>query len=64
MANKMYDWIMARLDEGRTVYATNYLRSVKIAPKHRAMVRLRGNHVEVQRGKHWDSIVGCKITAV
>lgn len=63
-AQKMYDWIVARLTEGRTVYATNYLTVIKIAPKHRETVRLRGNHVEVQRGKRWDSIIYCKITAI
>lgn len=59
----IYDWIAARLDEGRTVYATTYLVCIKIAPKHRDCVRLSGDHCEVQRGKRWDSINGAKITA-
>lgn len=63
IGTKIYNFIMQQLDAGRTVYATTYLRSIKIAPKHRAMVRLSGKHCEVQRGRSWDSINGCKITA-
>lgn len=48
---------------GRTVYASTYLKTIKIAPKHADMVRVRGEHCEVQRGKHWDSINYTKITA-
>lgn len=62
-AQVIWDWINARWDSGMTVYATNYLSSLKITPKNRSMVRLNGSHVEVQRGRHWDSIIGCKITA-
>ena len=59
----IYTWIMERLSEGRTVYATTYLVSIKIQPKRRDMVRLSGNHCEVQRGRRWDSINGCRIPA-
>jgi len=60
---KMYNWIVARLDEGMTVYATTYLISLKLSKKHKAMIRYRNGHCEVQRGRRWDSINGCKITA-
>lgn len=63
MGDKIYRWINERLDEGCTVYATTYLRSIKIQAKHRHMVRVRGEHCEVQQGRRWDSINGCKITA-
>lgn len=60
---EIHDWIMARLDEGRTVYATTYLVQIRITAKHRDCLRVSGDHCEVQRGKHWDSINGCRITA-
>jgi hypothetical protein len=61
----IFDWISARLDEGLTVYATTYLRSIKITKRNldRGQVRVAGQHCEVQMGKRWDSINGCKITA-
>jgi hypothetical protein len=60
---KIHTWIMERLAEGRTVYATTYLVQIVIKPKHAAMVRLANGHCEIQRGKRWDSINGAKITA-
>ena len=62
-AQDMYDWIMARFDDGMTVYVASYGRIVKCRAKHRAMFRVRGDHCELQRGKRWDSINYCKITA-
>jgi len=62
---KIYSWITERHAEGRTVFATTYLRSVKITPKRADCVRLSADrvHCEVQFGRRWDSINGCKITA-
>ena len=62
-AEKIYSWIMARFDEGRTVYVTTYTRCTAYKPKHRTMFRVKGSHCEVQHGKYWDSINFCKITA-
>ena len=60
----IFEWIKARHADGLTVYATTYLRSTKIAPKHADLVRLRGDHCEVLMGKQgWVSINGCRITA-
>jgi hypothetical protein len=56
-------WIDARHADGLTVYATTALKSIAIAPKHAHLVRLNGSHCEVARGKKWDSINYCKITA-
>lgn len=61
---KIYDWIMARLDEGYTVYASTHLKRIEINPRHRHLVRLHGTHCEVARGKNWDSINLCRIEAV
>lgn len=63
-AEEIMNWIKDRHAEGRTVYASTHLRSIKIAPKHAAQVRVRGDHCEVQMGKRWDSINYCKITAI
>lgn len=62
-AQRMYEFIMSQLDAGRIVQATNYLTCIRLSAKHREAIRLLGNHVEVRRGKRWDSIIGCKITA-
>lgn len=64
-AEQMYTWIIARLNEGRTVYAASYGHVIKIQAKHKASVRLSAGkqHCEVQRGTRWDSINFCKITA-
>jgi len=59
----IYRWIMDRLAEGRAVYATNHLRCIKIAPKHRDCVRYHNGHCEVRAGKRWDSINYCQVTA-
>lgn len=64
-AENAWTWLNERWDEGRTVYVHTYLKTIKIAPKHRDRTRLSPSrkHVEVMRGKHWDSILGNKITA-
>ena len=59
----IFNWINEQLNAGRTVQATTYLTVTRIKPKHRDMLRVRNGHCEVQRGKHWDSINYCKITA-
>ena len=65
MGEKIYNWIVERLNEGRTCYATTYLRSIKITKKNldAGLVRLHNGHCEIARGKQWDSINFCKITA-
>ena len=61
---KIYNWIKERTDEGKTVYITTYTRCTKIQKKHMSYaLRVKGNHCEMVRGKHWDSINFCKITA-
>lgn len=59
----IYDWIMERLTEGRTVYIATALRITYVRPKDRWAIRLNGAHCELARGRHWDSINGCNLTA-
>ena len=56
-------WIKARLAAGDDVYISTYLRSTRYQPKHADMFKAFKNGAFVQRGKNWDCIDGCKITA-
>jgi hypothetical protein len=64
-AEKMLAFIDSHLDQGRTVYAQNYMQIIPIKKNKRDLVRLSAdrNHVEVCKGKRWESIMGMKITA-
>jgi hypothetical protein len=48
-----YEWIKARLAEGRTVYLGTQLRVTKITAKHLALIRVRNDSLEIRCGKHW-----------
>ncbi len=65
-ARKVWSFITTQTEAGRTVHAANYLSVVKLTQKTVASgaVRLRGFHVEIARGKKWDSIMGCKFSAL
>ena len=60
---QIYDWIKSKTDEGLTVYAQTYLKTIMIKSKHMDSVRVSGKHCEVRQGKSWVSINWCKITA-
>lgn len=62
-AEKLFAKLNEAWDNNYTVYATNYLQSIKITPKNRDLVRLNGDHIEVRRGKRWESINGMKLEA-
>ena len=62
-ARRMFRFIVANLDAGNSVSVTTCTRSVNYKPKHVAMFKIRGRDVFVQRGKSWDCINGCRITA-
>lgn len=64
-AEKMLAFIDAHLEQGRTVYAQNYMQIIPIKRNKRDLVRLSDDrkHVEVCKGKNWVSIMGMKITA-
>ena len=63
VARKRIAWIKAQLGAGRDVYVSTYLRHTKYQPKHADMFKAFKNGAFVQRGKSWDCIDGCKITA-
>lgn len=62
-ARRMFRFIVENLDAGNSVSVTTYTRSVNYKPKHRDMFKIAGRNVYVQRGKAWDCINLCKITA-
>lgn len=41
---KIHDWIVSQWAAGRTVYASTYLKTIKLAPKHAQLVRVKGEH--------------------
>lgn len=59
----IHKWISNRLSEGKSVFIQTALRTWKVSSKHKDMLRVRGEHCELQCGKRWDSINYCKITA-
>ncbi len=62
-ARRMFCFIISNLDAGNSVSVTTYTRSVNYKTKHRAMFKIVGRDVFVQRGRSWDCINGCRITA-
>lgn len=63
-AEKKLAWILDRLSEGRTVYITTALRSTAFKQRHKDMLRVKGDSLYMQRGKNWDCVDYCKISAV
>ena len=62
-ARRMFRFIVANLEAGNSVSLTTYTRSVNYKAKHKAMFKLAGSSVYVQRGKNWDCIDLCRVTA-
>lgn len=62
-ARRMFGFIIANLEACNSVSITTYTRSVNYKPKHKGMFKIVGRDVLVQRGKSWDCINLCKITA-
>lgn len=64
-ATKIWDFIKLHTDAGRTVYIKTATRITIIKAKHVAagLIRVRNGHVEVVRGKHWDSVNFCSFEA-
>ena len=62
------EWIRARLQEGRDVYITTYTRSTRFRPRHLGRLddylRASSGGTLMARGKNWDCIDGCKISAI
>lgn len=68
---KKLEWINERIAEGMTVYMATYtqVRSVKastvraFARADAELFKISGKSLYVARGRSWDCIDGCKITA-
>lgn len=52
-AQTKFDWIIARLNEGRTVFLATHLRVTKLQKKHIPVIRVNHNALEIKCGKHW-----------
>jgi len=63
--------VTAALDAGRTVTFATCYKAVKITPRNRAswarsghdLFKIQGDHLCVARGKNYDSVMGCRVTA-
>lgn len=62
-ARKRIAWIQTRLAEGMTVQLTTYTKATRYTAKHATMFRAARDGAYVQRGKYWDCIDGCHLTA-
>jgi hypothetical protein len=62
-ARKRIAWIQAKLAEGHTVQLTTYTTATRYKAKHADMFRATRTGAYVQRGKAWDCIDGCHVTA-
>lgn len=68
---RMFHWINERIAEGRTVYVTTALKATKVSPRTVAsfkkdgheVFKLAGGSCYMARGKAWDCIDFCRITA-
>lgn len=69
---KIFDWINARLAEGMTVLITTYTHQTRISPRTAKswakdgldLFKVQGESCFIARGKSWDCIDFCKISAV
>lgn len=56
-SQKIAEFVTKAHNANMTVYFQTYLRTIKLAPKHASMARLRGDHYEVLMGKQgWVSV--------
>ena len=53
IAQRKLAWIVERLNAGRTVYLSTAYKSTKLTRKSLAIVRARGENLEVAHGKQW-----------
>ena len=63
LARRKLAWIAQQTAAGRTVYLTTYTRSTAVKTKHLDMLRATKSGLLLKRGKAWDCIDGCQITA-
>jgi hypothetical protein len=71
-ANRFANWhanrvlvskINAALEAGKIVQLTTYTHASRYTKKHIGMFKATKSGAYVQRGKKWDCINGCKVTA-
>lgn len=62
-ARKRVAWIQSQLAAGRTVYLTTYTRSTTYTAKHSDWFKADRSGAYVRRGKSWDCIDYCGLTA-
>jgi hypothetical protein len=62
-ARRMFRFITSNLEAGNSVSLTTATRSTNYKAKHKDMFKLAGASVYVQRGKNWDCIDYCRVTA-
>ena len=55
-ARRCFNDIMQALEMGQSVRIANYLYCTEYKRKHAKMFRLNWHHVQVQSGKHWNTI--------
>jgi hypothetical protein len=55
--------INAALEAGQIVQLTTYTHATRYTKKHLGMFKATKSGAYVQRGKRWDCINGCKVTA-
>ena len=66
LANRIWKFVDEQTRLGRTVRFVNALTDLRVERKHveAGAIRLRGEHVEVQRGRRWDSVMGMRVSAL
>lgn len=62
-ARKMVAFIASNLEAGRTVYIQTSTKITKCDKRHASMFKATRSGAFMQRGKNWDCIDYCKITA-
>ena len=62
-ARRLVAWIKAELEDGATVQLTTYTKATRYKRQHSGMFKAVKSGAYVQRGKVWDCIDGCKVTA-
>lgn len=62
-ATRKLAFIHEHLAAGRTIYIATALKAWKLSKKHAAMVKVSGESIYLQRGKNWDCIDYCQISA-
>jgi len=62
-AQAKLDWITDKLDKGMTVYLSTAYKHFAFKAKHKAMLKVKGDSLYMQRGNKWDCVDYCRISA-